>query len=82
MAVHDDFTAAFTGAVAAFEAGDFTLARRSVIKARMFYAQMPNVSANGVSENWRDALNSLEDSITRESGLTSRSATEQSSFEH
>jgi hypothetical protein len=80
MAAIDDFQTAMTAAAAAIDASDWTAARRAVIKARIYLAQVPNVGADGVSSSWRQDLDALERAIRSESAQTTRSVTAEHYF--
>lgn len=75
MSAFDDFTTAMTAAAVALDGGDYTTARRKVILARMYLAQIPNAGADGASMQWREDLALIESSITLESGRSTRSVT-------
>jgi hypothetical protein len=72
--------AAMSTAATLFAGGDYDGARRQIIVARMYLAQIPNSSADGTSAQWREDLASLETSINMESGRTTRSVTVNSEF--
>jgi hypothetical protein len=80
MAAHDSFQASMSDAATMFSAGDYDGARRKIIVARMYLAQIPNSSADGASAQWREDLASLEASINSESGRSTRSVTVDSEF--
>lgn len=80
MAAIDDFQTAMTAAATAVDAADWQTARRSVMKARIYLAQIPNASADGVSAQWRQDLDALEQSIRAESGQSTRSVTADTYF--
>jgi hypothetical protein len=62
-----DFQTALTAAAVAFDAGDYDTARKKVTLARIYLAGIPNSSADGVSAQWRESLESLAVAIDKES---------------
>ncbi len=80
MAAYDSFQTAMASAASLFAGGDYDGARRQIIVARMYLAQIPNSSADGTSAQWREDLAALEGSITMESGRTTRSVSVCSEF--
>jgi hypothetical protein len=73
MTAISDFQAAMASAAGYVGSGDYDAARRQVIMARIYLAQIPNSAADGVSAQWREDLSSIEQSISTESGRTTRS---------
>jgi hypothetical protein len=80
MAAYDSFQTAMAAAATYVAAADYDNARRQIIIARIYLAQIPNSSADGTSAQWREDLASLETSINMESGRTTRSVTVDSEF--
>lgn len=70
-----DFQAALASAASFLTALDYDSARRQILLARIYLAQIPNSTADGVSAQWREDLARIEESITAESGRSTRSAT-------
>lgn len=68
MPAFDDFQTAMAAAVTAFDGRDYDTARRKIIVARMYLAQIPNSASDSTSASWRDDLDKLEAAITAESG--------------
>lgn len=80
MAAVTDYQAYLAAAQVAFAASDFDGARKQVVLARMSLAQIPNVSSDGTSAQWREDLGQLEAAITAESGRTTPSTSVPSEF--
>ena len=70
-----DFQTAMASAATSLAGGDYNAARRQIILARIYLAQIPNTTADGASAQWREDLSAIEDSINRESGRSTRSVT-------
>ena len=75
MSALTDFQAALASAATFLIALNYDSARRQVLLARIYLAQIPNSTADGVSAQWREDLARIEESITAESGRSTRSAT-------
>jgi len=75
MSALTDFQTALASAATFLTALDYDSARRQILLARIYLAQVPNSTADGVSAQWREDLARIEESITAESGRSIRSAT-------
>ncbi len=80
MSAIDDFQTALASAASSFAAGDYGSARRYVITARIYLAQIPNTAADGASAQWREDLANIEASINMESGRSTRSVSASCEF--
>ncbi len=80
MAAYDSFQTAMASAAAYVSSGEYDAARRQILIARIYLAQIPNSAGDGVSAQWREDLAAIESSINMESGRSVRSVTVDSEF--